>query len=126
MARKPSRKTLSTTADKLFSRIVRARGYCEASKWGDGVECGGGLQCAHIVGRANRRLRWVFDNALSLCAGHHVWYTNHPLEWFEQVQLYLGEERWKRLRAMALEVWDRDLEGTVARLKEEANALGIG
>jgi hypothetical protein len=66
--------------DKLFSLSVRSIGICQlAGK--DKVHCGGPLQCMHVIGRGNLYLRWDKRNALSGCAGHHVYYTYHPEAW---------------------------------------------
>ena len=67
-------------ADILFSQIIRVKGRCEA-KGLDSIRCNGNLQCAHIIGRGNRTLRFDEMNALCLCASHHFWYTNHYDEW---------------------------------------------
>jgi 5-methylcytosine-specific restriction endonuclease McrA len=71
--------TLKNKADKLQSLIVRKIGVCE---W-----CGGlkNLQAAHVVTRANLRLRYCIDNLLCLCAGCHLKWHHDPLEamlWF--------------------------------------------
>jgi hypothetical protein len=71
------------TADDLFSRIVRSRGKCE--------HCGSLerslFQCAHVIGRDNKALRWDANNALCLCDPCHRWGHANPklfMEWFEQ------------------------------------------
>lgn len=68
-------------ADKYFSLLIRHRGHCQAAKL-DNVQCGGSLQCAHIISRTNKRLRYDENNALCLCSGHHRYYTTHAAEWF--------------------------------------------
>lgn len=82
--------TLLRKADKLFSIIVRSRGVCEL-KGLDSVRCGGVLQTMHIVGRANRRLRWDFKNVICGCSGHHVYYTFHPEDFRELMALHFPE-----------------------------------
>ena len=106
-------------ADKLFSLIVRAVGQC--------AECfeGKALQCAHIVSRSYRSVRWSFDNAVALCAGCHVYYTHHPLEWERFVTERMGAADFASLKARALAKWDGDLEGVLVRLAARAVALGI-
>lgn len=79
--RKVKKKYDQKEADRLFSLLIRHRGHCEAVGK-DEIKCGGTLQCAHIIGRANKKLRFDSYNALCLCAGHHYWYTNHPHQWF--------------------------------------------
>lgn len=71
--------------DKEFSLKVRELGYCQL-KGKDKIRCSEVLQCAHIVGRANRRLRWDIWNALCICAGHHWWYTNNPESWRDIIE----------------------------------------
>lgn len=78
---KSKRKYSQRLADKYFSLLVRSRGECEA-KGKDGIHCGGPLQCAHIVTRANKRLRYDENAVLCICAGHHRWYTTHNADWF--------------------------------------------
>lgn len=78
---KPTSKQYKKKADDLARAMVRSRGVCEL-RGKDRVKCNGVLQWAHIVGRGNHRLRWETWNALCLCAGHHVYYTNHPDKWF--------------------------------------------
>lgn len=68
--------------DKLFSLKVRSMGQCFLRGM-DKVNCGGPLQCAHVIGRGNKYLRWHSYNGLCLCAGHHVYYTYHPEAWRE-------------------------------------------
>ena len=69
-------------ADLLFAARIRAMngGRCVAEGQA-GVDCGGRIQCAHIIRRNYHAIRWSDDNAVPLCAGHHVWFTHHPLEW---------------------------------------------
>ena len=79
---RPSRKNLIKKADKLFSEIVRSKGKCE--------HCGKveSLQCAHVLSRTNKHLRWNEDNALCLCTRCHLfWAHKSPLEfsdWFKK------------------------------------------
>lgn len=110
---KTARAKLQDKADKLAGDAVRARGRCElAGK--DKVTCNGTLQWAHIVGRANRRLRWEAYNALCLCAGHHIYYTHHPWEWYEiiraQFPLAYGQ-----IQEHRQETWDKNIEVIIER-----------
>lgn len=83
--RKSEKQKLRNQADNAFSHIVRERNFCEL-KGRDKIKCGGNLQCMHIITRSNKRLRYEELNALCGCAGHHVWYTHHPEEWFDLVE----------------------------------------
>ena len=78
----PQRKRMNATkrADALFSKLIRERDQrCRAA--GYKLGCSTLLQCAHVVSRRYRSVRWDGDNAVALCAAHHVWFTHHPLEW---------------------------------------------
>ena len=78
---KASRKTLKAKADKLFSEYIRKRdGKC--------MRCDlfkNRLECNHIVGRRNLRLRYDANNAITLCTACHFWWHENPLkasDWF--------------------------------------------
>lgn len=64
-------------ADKLFSEIIRSRGYCEAEGFDD-RRCTPQLQTAHIVTRKRSATRTDTRNAFCLCFGHHRWFTDMP------------------------------------------------
>lgn len=70
--------------DVLFSKLVRtrARWRCEhcGTQYQDGDR---GLQCAHIVGRRNKAVRWHPLNAIALCYSCHMHFTANPLEFIE-------------------------------------------
>lgn len=79
--KKISTSKLRKKAAILFSQLIRKRGRCEAAGK-DYVNCGGSLQCAHIVTRGVHHLAFDEMNALCLCAGHHRYYTTRNDEWF--------------------------------------------
>ena len=85
--KKVKKSTLRNKADKLFSIYIRSFGLCEAMGITN-VRCGGSLQCAHITTRGVTALRFDPMNALCLCAGHHRFWTHHPLEWVEFLWKY--------------------------------------
>ncbi len=65
------------------------------------------LQCAHIIPRGYRQVRWDSRNAMTLCAKHHVYYEHRPLEW----QAWINERAsrgdgkpWHERRLEALEI----------------------
>src|SRR3990167_3235983 len=77
-SKKTSRSSLIKQADKLFSQLIRSRGKCQRC-FSDK-----NLQCAHVVSRVNKHLRWNEDNALSLCLRCHIfWMHKSPLEFSE-------------------------------------------
>lgn len=77
--------------DAHFSDCVRARAnwsceYCGRSFGGRDR----GLHCSHIHGRRHNSVRWSMDNAVSLCAYHHRYFTENPTEFFLWLEDYLG------------------------------------
>ena len=88
--KKFNKTTAKNKLDKLFSLKIRARGNQLEGK--DTIKSGGNLQCLHIFGRANLRLRWEPRNAICGDAGHHIYYTYHPMEWYSLITKYFGEE----------------------------------
>lgn len=60
--------------DAWFSKRIRSIGRCERCGKTDGK-----LECAHIVSRRNRTLRWDENNALCLCVTDHFWGHQDPL-----------------------------------------------
>lgn len=45
------------------------------------------VQWAHIFSRRHKNLRWEEDNALTLCAGCHLWWHHEPVlavDWFKK------------------------------------------
>lgn len=114
--KKTNRKKLKAQADKLFSAFIRSVGACEIAGM-DNVTCNGNLQCAHIIGRANHSLRWDNNNALCLCAGHHMYYTNHPWEWVELIKSKFPVN-YKYVNTRRNEVWDKNIEAVLEALDE--------
>lgn len=119
--RKTSRGKLTREADRLFSLIVREPGRC----WAFGRQHAGPLQCAHILSRSYRSVRWEEDNAVPLCAGCHRFYTSRPVEWRGDIIAWMGREILEALEQRALEPWDKDIESVLARLRARAEELGI-
>ena len=45
------------------------------------------VQWCHIIGRRHLCTRWELDNALSMCAGCHMWWHEYPIlsgPWFKK------------------------------------------
>lgn len=97
-SRKVKEKSISKwikICDKEFSLLIRSVGTCQF--------CGQteGLQCAHIVGRTNKTLRWNPINAICLCVRCHIFkFHRSPLEFidwleerFPERMVYLRENR---------------------------------
>ncbi len=79
------------TIDDIFSLCIRERDdwTCQKSKI---ILRDGGLECAHIYGRAARCVRWYPGNAIALSHRWHVRYTNHPPDWRVFSEEWLGPE----------------------------------
>lgn len=86
-------RSLKKRADALFSINVRQYGQCQLRGL-DKVKCSSVLQCAHIETRGNMALRYDQQNALCICAGHHIWYTYHPTA-FNELILEFFPSQWK-------------------------------
>lgn len=87
-------------ADLLFAKHIReSASMCFAM----GIEptaCNGNKQCCHVMSRRYRAIRWNEDNAVAMCAAHHMYFTHNPLEW-EQFCRDEGID-WDDLRHCAL------------------------
>lgn len=89
--KKPNRTALKKKCDTLASQYYRAKTpYCEAEGL-DGIRCGGILQWCHIFGRAILHMRYEPYNNLIMCAGHHSFYTYHPIEWTRFLEKHYPE-----------------------------------
>lgn len=116
--RRKQRKARLHDADRLFSQYVRGR-----DGWAC-VRCHSPFspQCAHLISRSYRAIRWNPENATTLCQSCHVFFTHRPLEWIDWC-----EERWPGryaiLKAQALAgVKHVDYDEVCASLRE---AIGL-
>lgn len=115
MPRKISSRGAIRKADDLFSALIRSLGYCEncGKTWAD-VQ----LHCAHWISRRYRNTRWDPDNAFCLCAGCHMWFTDHPTEFGRWAVARRGEETYQRLREAAEQVTKLDVLDEIDILEE--------
>lgn len=108
-------------ADKLFSKIIRARGVCQ--------RCGESnysqLQTAHIITRKYSAVRTCEENAWCLCARCHRRLTDWPREHSRYITETIGSEKYDQLRARAEDTAKFDWESELNRLKEVAREQGI-
>ena len=108
--------------DVVFSELIKYR---------DGWRCvetkaRHNLQTAHVISRSYLATRWNMDNAVTLTAGRHVWYTHNPLEWREFCLKRLGKERYEELekKARARRKWTvPELKELYAELTDKLEAL---
>jgi len=118
--KKPSRKSIKTKLDKVFSLLIRARGKCERCNRTDGF-----LQCSHIYSRANLSVRWDELNATCSCSNCHFRWHQNPLEGMEWLAGYYGPEKLAELRRRANEIkkWTiPELSGLLAELETKLSS----
>lgn len=114
-----SPKGMKLRADKLFSQIIRSRGACQA--------CGKtlNLQCAHVISRRFANTRCDEDNAFCLCAGCHMYYTDHPVEFGTFVLTLMDEADYTALTARSQRTTKVVWVDVVQRLKLRAQELDL-
>jgi hypothetical protein len=82
-----------TPADEAFGKCIkeRAEWTCErcGTKYPDG---GPSIHVAHVIGRANKSVRYDPLNAFCLCYGCHSWFHANPLEFARWVYEKLGAD----------------------------------
>ena len=123
--KKISKSKLQKKCDILFSLITRHIGICEAKVFTK-VRCGGQLQCAHIVGRTNRRLRWDSMNAISMCAGHHRYFTTHNEQWWlDFIPTFFRDKFTYVQKYRNILYTDLNLESILADLQRKVDSLQL-
>jgi 5-methylcytosine-specific restriction endonuclease McrA len=119
------RQKIKTKLDKLFTQMVMFRDKRTCEKCGRSDTQ---MQTSHIVGRTNLHLRWNLNNAMCLCAYHHLhWWHAKPLEaakWFQDKYPdrfhYLETENQKTVKYSTA-----DLEEVYDGLKQIAVQTGV-
>jgi hypothetical protein len=48
-------------------------------------------------------------NAVCLCAGHHVWYTNNPNAW-DKIVKKVFPKKFKFVEKHQSDIWDKNIE----------------
>ena len=102
--RKPTKSGMTRKLDKIFSLLVRKRGYCQKCNLTEDSK----LQCAHIHSRSRLSVRWDLMNAFCLCSGCHIfWAHKHPIEFAEFTRKQLGDYNYAQLitRANSIKKW---------------------
>ena len=90
--------------DKLFSQYIRMRAIqrvhgCErCGAWKADYKQ---LQCAHLISRWHKSIRWDEDAALGLCGGCHLWIDHEAEEKLELLKNKIGEDKVLLLKARA-------------------------
>ncbi len=104
-------------ADALFSKIIRAKGFCERCLESDYSK----LQTSHVVSRLYSATRCDTANAQCLCSGCHRYFTNNPIEFSLWIDATLGMDEYLRLKHKALEprkFGKQFWESEIVRLKQ--------
>jgi hypothetical protein len=100
-------------ADRLVAAFVKKRdGGCVVI-WGK-LKHGGGLQWSHLISRSYNATRFDPQASVAMCAAHHVWFTHHPLEFYEWTAFWLGPAAFDKLKRKALGGPRPDLEQIIA------------
>src|SRR2546423_1635362 len=83
------------STDMLFSKLVRARGFCQ--------KCGGvgPFECAHIIRRRYLRTRWVEENAWCLCHYCHRQVDTNDMLFSNLIYETIGWGRYEKLHQLA-------------------------
>ena len=112
--------------DAAFSLLIRERdGYtCQACE-----KYGGLIDCAHIFGRRHASTRYHPDNAVALCRGCHMRFTEEPHDWADWCRVRLGHDRYDALRAVSRSTkrWrPKDKAELLKWLREQHRAIQEG
>ena len=102
--KKQTKASLKRKLDKIFSEVIRKRGYCERC----GESTHSKLQCSHIHSRDKLSVRWDLKNAFCLCGGCHIfWWHKNPVLAAEFSREKLGEYEYVALlhRANSIKKW---------------------
>ena len=75
--KKAKRKAKLHDADKLFSQYIRGRDGWQCQRCGSIFS----PQCAHLVSRRYRAVRWAAENATTLCQKCHLKMTYDSIAW---------------------------------------------
>jgi len=94
MPRKPSRKTLVTKADKVFSEYIRRR-YSNNNGIAECYTCGKRdhwkeLQCGHFMSRKHYSTRWNETNCQVQCAGCNVFRYGEQYKFGRNLDIEFG------------------------------------
>lgn len=118
--KKRAKRDYSKQCDVLFSQIIRSVGKCESGRL---ARHSGVLQCAHGFSRRYRAVRWDHRNAFCFCAGCHIYFTHHPIEWDLWLRERWGEEQYDEIRSLALEGVQPDFASLLVELKDLARQV---
>ena len=123
--KKTKSKRLKAKADRIWSQIIRSKGFCEAREL---EGCLGVLNAAHIIKRDATPLRHDLENGICLCVKHHYWFDKgiamEVSEWFNRK----FPDRWKKLKEkdyLSVGTNKVDYEEVLDKLKKELDNIDI-
>lgn len=125
-SKKPSRKTLVTKLDKLFSEYIRRR-YANKHGIAECCTCGKRdhwkkLQAGHFMSRKHYSTRWDEDNVQVQCMACNVYRYGEQYKF----SIYLGKEKSDDLHAKSLKTVkfsNPDLEEMIEIYKQKLSQL---
>ena len=111
--KKVSKTNQRKKADALFSKWIRRR-----DKWCQMCNKTENLQCSHVIGRLNHRLRYDPMNAIALCYRCHlqIWHRELlvAITWFQKK----FPKRYEYLLKAKNEIGEIDYEEIIEKFKE--------
>lgn len=116
IARESKDSFLNKKLDKLWSEVIRLKGYCElcGRKSTEVV-----LHSHHIFSRRHFSTRWDIKNGLSLCNGCHLYKAHKDIQEFSDwVQNHFGDEYMKEIREKAHTIVKYTKEDKMRMIKE--------
>jgi hypothetical protein len=113
--------------DIVFSQLVRERANflcqgCGAYKRLEQAT----LDCAHIMSRRSLGLRFHPRNAVSLCRGCHMFYTERPFDWNDWCIDHFGADFIAELRLVSNQTvkWSKPVREEIYKFyKEELKSM---
>jgi hypothetical protein len=127
MAKKPSRKTIITKLDNIFSQYIRLR-YSK-NEISECVTCGKQdhwkkLQAGHFVSRKHYATRWDEDNVQVQCSGCNVFRYGEQYLFSKYLGVDLSEELLMKSRKIQ-KFTDSELLDMIELYNEKVNNLLI-
>jgi hypothetical protein len=127
MAKKPSRKTIITKLDSIFSQYIRLR-YSK-NEISECVTCGKQdhwkkLQAGHFVSRKHYATRWDEDNVQVQCSGCNVFRYGEQYLFSKYLGVDLSEELLMKSRKIQ-KFTDSELLDMIELYNEKVNNLLI-
>ena len=112
-------KPIEKQADRLFAAFIKKRdGMCMADEYP--TPHWGPLECAHLIRRGFKSIRWDPRNAVTLCARHHQYFTERPIAWRVWCDELRGEHVMRELLHKAYGLEKVDVAAIVEQLEGAA------